>query len=379
MAIHYSAILLITLASILQLFIRQQIEIDPAYIDIKSVVLLPDHSLQNKTTIKMPQPEDIIETNGGYYASLGDGRVVFLDNEFNIFDFVRTGIDLPECGNINQEEQCGRPLGLLKVPLKHFKEYLEKDRPIGSEVALLIADAYKGLLLVLPSSEIITLLTTVNGKKLNFANGIQISSSGIIFLSDTSSKFKRRQVLLEFLDSGYNGRIIKFNPYKKESVELVPSFPFPNGLLLMDDKLLIVSTTTYTIFEYNLSTDQMRVFCVLPGVPDNIHLQYVDKFQREVIWVGMSTARNYKTNILNRLPFIRRLISLLPYDMIYKFIKPYGIIAALGTDGQILKVFQDPEGEIAYISGAWVFDDGLYLGSFKNEYLAKVDMKYITL
>lgn len=87
------------------------------------------------------------------------------------------GIDSTTSKQWKVEQRCGRPLGL-----RFHKETGD----------LYIADAYYGLMVVGPEGGLATpLVTHVQGKRILFANDLDIHRNGSIFFTDTSTRYNR--------------------------------------------------------------------------------------------------------------------------------------------------------------------------------------------
>lgn len=128
--------------------------------------------------------------------------------------FVRIGEDLPSCGELSSEPRCGRPLGMQWTKAgTHYQQYLD-DIKDGEEVfvshiictdpslqnslsfsqVLLVADAYKGLLLVSESGSMTVLASEAAGTPIRFANAVAVHPNGDVYFTDSSSRFQRNEV-----------------------------------------------------------------------------------------------------------------------------------------------------------------------------------------
>lgn len=355
-------------------FVVDSVEIPPP--DEMDPLRAAQHILQN-----LSAPEDGVALEGDEWIwSLGNGELRHVNMRTMISTkFAQTGQSHELCGKLSMEEHCGRPLGLLKLPIEdraryqqYVPELVHTQKPL-----LLVADAYKGLLLVLSGGEVVTLLTKVEDKSLYFANAIARAQNGIIYLSDTSSRFRRNQVLLESLEAQPSGRVISWDPDTGTSRVVADQLAFPNGLILQNDdqSLLIASTTRHQILKVDLedASAPPQIFAALPGLPDNLHVSYVEEWKRSVLWVGLSTKATIITHWLNSLPQLRKALAMLPPNLILKCIKRYGLLLALDAEsGQILRSYQDPEGRTAYIAGIHFDNKYGYIGSWKNHFLARI-------
>ena len=381
------SLLMVVIAFVLAVWIERASPIDPfpsfavETVDIpspdeKDPLLAAQHILQD-----LSAPEDGVVLEGDEWIwSLGNGELRQVNMKtMTSRKFAQTGQEHELCGNLSMEEHCGRPLGLFKLPIEDHTRYqryvpkmVHEQKPL-----LLVADAYKGLLLVLSGGEVVTLLTKVEEKSLYFANAIARAQDGTIYLSDTSSRFRRNQVLLESLESQPSGRVIAWDPNTGASRVVAKQLPFPNGLVLQnnDQSLLIASTTRQQILKLDLTDPSVspQIFAALPGLPDNLHMSYVKEWKRSVLWVGLTTKATVITRLLTKLPQLRKTLAMLPPDLILKCIKRYGILLALDAEsGNILHSYQDPKGRTAYIAGIHFDDTHGYIGSWKNQFIAMI-------
>lgn len=362
-------------------------EKDPLLVDVEHV--LPGFEA----------PEDGFRLDGNdndWIWSMGNGDLLRVNlDTMSAVAFAHTGETHEDCGALHMENRCGRPLGLLKLPLEDYVRYQRYfDRNAGddgtseTETPLcLVADAYKGLLLVSSTGTIVPLLTYVAGEPLFFANAMARARNGDIFLSDSSSRFRRNQVLLETLEARPTGRIVSWNPDTETSSVVANNLPFPNGLVLHDnDQSLLVSLTTrHQIVQIDLSKPKHsednenneapspRLFAALPGIPDNLHVSYSHEWNRSVLWVGTSTKSSPVIRFLSKQPWLRKLLAMLPREKLIKCFKKYGLLLALDTDtGRLLRAYQDPSGNTAYIAGIHFDESYAYIGSWLNRFLARI-------
>ena len=249
---------------------------------------------------------------------------------------------------------------------------LPKQTPL-----FLVADAYKGLLLALSGGDVISLLTVVEGKPLYFANAIARAQNGIIYLSDSSIRFRRNKVLLEVLESRQTGRVIAWDPDTGVSRVVIDQLPFPNGIVLQknDQHLLISLTTRQQIVKLDLTdaSAHPQLFVALPGPPDNLHISYIEEWGQPVLWVGLSTKSSIITQWMNGSSNLRKVIAMLPPHKLLNFFKQYGIFVGLDVEtGKILHSYQDPEGSTPFIACTHFDEKHGYIGSWKNHFIAKI-------
>ena len=350
-------------------------ETDPLLIDV-------EHILKDYVA-----PEDAFllnddNKNNIWIWSMGNGDLLKVDmNTMTGVTFAHTGENHKDCGDFHMEPRCGRPLGMLKLytdeDRSRYQSYLNNDEtPL-----FLVADAYKGLLLVSTKGGIVTLLTDVAGQKLFFANAIVQAQDGTIYLSDSSSRWRRNEVLTELLESQPTGRVISWVPETGISNVVVDKLPFPNGLALRNDdqRLLIALTTRHQIVQVDLTMKndngekKVELFAALPGLPDNIHVTYVEEWKKSVLWVGTATKSSAITHLLNWYPMLRKILATLPRSILMKCFKRYGLLLALDADtGKILHAYQDPTGTTSYIAGIHFGKKYAYIGSWMNPFIARI-------
>jgi sugar lactone lactonase YvrE len=348
---------------------------DPLLIDV-------EHVLKDYVAPEDGFLLDDDNNNNIWIWSMGNGDLLKVDmNTMTGVTFAHTGENHKDCGEFHMEPRCGRPLGMLKLytdeDRSRYQSYLNND-----EAPLcLVADAYKGLLLVSTKGKIVTLLTDVAGQKLFFANAIVQAQDGTIYLSDSSSRWRRNEVLIELLESQPTGRVISWVPETGISNVIVDILPFPNGLALRNDdqSLLIALTTRHQIVRVDLSMKnddgekKVELFAALPGLPDNIHVTYVDEWKKSVLWVGTATKSSAITHLLNWYPMLRKILATLPRNILMKCFKRYGLLLALDAEsGKILHAYQDPTGTTTYIAGIHFDKKYAYIGSWMNPFIAKI-------
>jgi len=135
-------------------------------------------------------------------------------------------------------------------------------------------------------------------------------------------------------------------------------------------------TTRHQIVEIDLTKpkdSEPKLFAALPGIPDNLYLSYSPEWKRSVLWVGTSTKSSPVIRFLNKQPWLRKLLAMLPRDKLLKCFKKYGLLLALDADtGRLLRAYQDPTGTTAYIAGVHFDETYAYIGSWLNPFLARI-------
>ncbi|XLU60290.1 hypothetical protein S245_019499 [Arachis hypogaea] len=169
-------------------------------------------------------PESLVfdRHGGGPYTGVADGRILKWEgDEVGWTEFAVTSSNRTECVRpfaLELEHICGRPLGL------------KFDKKSGD---LYIADAYLGLKVVGPEGGFATqVVTEAEGQPFHFTNDMDISEDeDVIYFTDSSSAFPRRQFMFVLLHGDKTGRFLKYNKSTKEVSVLLRGLAFPNGVL----------------------------------------------------------------------------------------------------------------------------------------------------
>lgn len=284
-------------------------------------------------------PEDFAINNKGHlYFSLLSGDIKFIDTSGEIHPWVNTG---------------GRPLGI---------EFNQQGK-------LLVADAFKGLLSISTEGIITTLVDTINGETLNYADDVDIASNGNIYFSDASSKFSAKVYgtyeasLLDINEHGGHGRIIEYNPNTKKTTVLASGINFANGVALSHDEQFVLfnETGTYRVLRLALNGQHRGELDIvidnLPGFPDNL-----SRGSNGLYWLGLISPRSKVLDSLSDSPNLRKVIQRLP-----EFLRPeaqnYGHLIAFNDTGEVVFNLQDPNGIYGQTTGALEVGDKLYVSS----------------
>ncbi|CAK7326463.1 unnamed protein product [Dovyalis caffra] len=231
-------------------------------------------------------PESIaFDCNGkGPYVSVSDGRILKWQGanpgwtEFAVSSPQRDRQMCDGSTNIELEPVCGRPLGI-------------KFNPATCD--LYIADAYYGLLAVGPNGGVATqLAASAEGVPFRFMNALDIDSeTGVVYFTDSSIYFQRREYLLAIINADKTGRLMKYDPKRKKVTVLLKGLAFPNGVALSKDNsfLLVAESGTMRILKFSLVGYEIQgqeTFIQLGRFPDNIKRTADGEF-----WVALNTGR----------------------------------------------------------------------------------------
>lgn len=297
---------------------------------------------------------------GGPYTGVADGRILKWEGEDRGWtQFAVTTSNRSDCVRPfapELEHICGRPLGL------------KFDKKSGD---LYIADAYLGLKVVGPTGGLATeVVTEAEGQPLHFTNDMDISEDeDVIYFTDSSTMFQRRQFMLVLFSGDKSGRLMKYNKSTKEVTVLLRGLAFPNGVALSKDGsfLLVAETTTFRILQLWLhgpKAGQVNTFAVVPGFPDNVRRNSEGHF-----WVALHVKGSPFAKWISSNPWAGKAMLKLGLNVkqLHSSIaggKPHAAAVKLSDKGEILEVLEDIEGKtLKFISEVEERDGKLWIAS----------------
>ncbi|XP_052175731.1 protein STRICTOSIDINE SYNTHASE-LIKE 10-like [Diospyros lotus] len=308
----------------------------------------------------------------GPYTGVADGRILkWLGVDRGWVDFAFTTSQREECVRPfapEMEHVCGRPLGL------------RFDKKTGD---LYIADAYFGLQVVGPKGGLATpVVSEVEGQPLHFTNDMDIDESkDVIYFTDTSTSFHRRQFMASILSGDKTGRLMKYDKTSKEVTVLLRGLAFANGVALSKDGsfVLVAETLTCRILRLWLNgpnAGKSDVFAELPGFPDNVRSNSKGEF-----WVALHAKKGTVADWFVLNPWIGK--ALLKLTLNFKQLhyllvggKPHATAIKLSEEGVILEVLEDSEGRnLRFISEVEEKDGRLWIGSVIMPFLGVYNLQ----
>lgn len=314
-----------------------------------SGVLAPNTRLQSAELLaqgKIHGPEDIaIDAQGRVHAGLADGRVIRLDGDKlnpRITTLANTG---------------GYPLGMV----------------FDAAGNLIICDAKHGLLQLAADGKLTTLVSTVDGVPLVFADDLDIAADGKIYFTDASTKYHQPDYMLDFLEGRPYGRLYVYDPVSKTTKLLLKDLYFANGVAVSknQDAVFIAETYRYRIRKLWLSGPKAGSHEIiadnLPGLPDNINSD-----GHGTIWIALPSPRKPIADVSARHAWIRDLLVKLPRAF---WPKPdrYGLVIAIDENGKILESLHDATGNhLRMITSVYPYQGHLYFGSLDNDRIGRL-------
>lgn len=289
-------------------------------------------------------PEHIaIDASGALFTGLADGRILRVRPEGEVSTVTTTG---------------GRPLGM---------ELLGED-------ALVVCDAYRGLLEVRLSNGTVGVLTPeVAGEPLIFCSNAAVAADGSVYFTQSSRRFNLDRYRGDLFEHSATGRLFR---YSHGAVELIADgFAFANGVVLIDGgaAAVVAETGGYCLTRVELEGDaagRKSLFAgPLAGFPDN-----VTRDDDGLIWVAMVSPRDPALDwLLPRHPALRSLVWATPERL-----QPAekDVAWAIAFDAQGEKVRELRGWDVGYksVTAARRSGQRLYLGSLTEHAIAEVEL-----
>ncbi|WCJ33366.1 Protein STRICTOSIDINE SYNTHASE-LIKE 10 [Euphorbia peplus] len=307
-------------------------------------------------------PESLVfdPNGGGPYTGVSDGRILKWHAHSRSWpDFAFTSSNRKECIRPfapEMEHVCGRPLGL------------RFDKKTGD---LYIADAYLGLQVVGSEGGLATpVVSEVEGRTLRFTNDLDIDEDeDVIYFSDTSKVFQRRQFVAAILSADQTGRLLKYDKSTKKVTILIEGLAFANGVALSKDRtfVLVAETTTCQISRHWLrgpNAGKTDIFAKLPGFPDNIR-----RNSRGEFWVALHSKKGIFAKLALSHSSVGKTMLKLPLSMkqLHSLLvggKAHATAIKLNEDGEVMEILEDSDGKtLKFISEVEEKDGKLWIGS----------------
>jgi sugar lactone lactonase YvrE len=256
-------------------------------------------------------------------------------------------------------------------------------RPLGIEAdvdgSLLVANAYLGLQRISRDGSVTTILDSVNGQALVYADDLAVAADGTIYFSEATTKFGVANnggsyvaSLLDINEHGGHGLLIAFDPATGETRILLDGLNFANGVAISEDQsfLLLAETGAYRILKHwLLGPDAGRTEVLLdnlPAFPDNINTGRNGRF-----WIGLIAPRNEFIDRFSGSPFVRKIMQRLPERFRPRAI-PHSQVIAISGDGDVLMNLHDASARFPSLTGVLETSDTLYLTSLFGHQLAYI-------
>lgn len=250
-------------------------------------------------------------------------------------------------------------------------------RPLGVEVdkdgSLVVCDPFRGLLRVDPrDGSIAVLVDEFEGRRLIHVDNADIAGDGTIYFSDSTPRWGLDNWIAAMYENQQNGMLYGHDPSSGETRVVAEGFAYSNGVALAPDDsfVLVAETARYRIQRVWLRGDKAGTkepFVEnLPGFPDNVSTTEDGRF-----WVALPSKRDAFIDRMWAWPRARELAFRLPHALRPKE-RRFAMVLCLDDAGRVVDLLEDPQARYHMITGVRQHDGWLYLGSLREQAVARV-------
>ncbi|KAF7837541.1 protein STRICTOSIDINE SYNTHASE-LIKE 4-like [Senna tora] len=279
---------------------------------------------------------------------------------------------------------CSRDGWILRLhrngSWEHWKN-LHSSTMLGTTITtqgdLIVCDADKGLLKI-KEDGVTVLVSQVKGSKLSFADDVIEASDGSLYFSVASTKFDFHNWYLDLLEARPHGQLLKYNPITNQTSILMDNLGFANGVALSKDEhyLVICESWKYSCLRHWLKGEKKgktETFLEnLPGAPDNINLAPDGTF-----WLALLQGSPEGLGFVHSSKILKHVVASFPslIEVMKGGLYKKAMVANVGGDGQIIRMFDDNEGKVMNVlTSAVEFEDHLYLASLNGNFIGKLPL-----
>lgn len=239
-------------------------------------------------------------------------------------------------------------------------------------------DKCLGSILQVTEESVEVLTSEADGVPLKFVNEVTIAKNGLIYFTDTSSKFSYHDYWMDTLEGTANGRLLVFNPKDKSTKVLLRNLFFANGVVLSEseDFLVYCESTLAKCSKYFVDGEKKGTtepfIENLPGFPDNIH-----RNSRGTYYIALVGARDAVSDYALTLPSVKQLLGAYPalFRMLDKG-KKMSRVLAVDAAGKPVQMYEDPTAkEIGFATSAIEVDGHLYIGSLREDFVGRIKVQ----
>lgn len=230
---------------------------------------------------------------------------------------------------------------------------------------LIAADAYRGLVEIAPDGRLRLLTNAVDGDPIRFANSVVVAASGLVYFTDSSTRFSPVEEggtfaasLPDILEQSATGRVLAYDPAQGTTRLVARGLAFANGIALAADEqwLFVAETGRYRVWRIRADAADLDLAQAppseaailldnLPGYPDNLL-----RGDSGRIWLGLAKPRSRLVDAMAAWPRLRAVTMRLPRAL-WPVPKPYGHVIAFTEDGRVVADLQDPSGAYPETTG----------------------------
>ncbi|XP_058180625.1 protein STRICTOSIDINE SYNTHASE-LIKE 5-like [Rhododendron vialii] len=251
----------------------------------------------------------------------------------------------------------GRPLGLV----------------LGRDNEVIVADAVKGLLRVTEDSKLEVLTHEAEGAEFKLTNGVDVTSEGVVYFTDASSKYDIKETTWDMLEGRPYGRFMSYDPLTKQTQVLVRDLYFANGVAVSPDQQFVIfcESPMRRCKRYYIQGEKKGSVDIfidnLPGTPDNIHYDGEGQY-----WIGLALGLTVAFDLAQRYPFIRKVLAIMEKHIGTPDMKINSGVLAIDLEGKPLAYCYDPA--LTLITGGIKVRDHLYCVSLPKPYVIRLNL-----
>lgn len=312
-------------------------------------------------------------------AAIGLGTVdgpedVILDRQNRLYAGTREGWIVRFSGDNHEHQEVfarigGRPLGMA----------------FDADDNLIICIGGMGVYGVRPDGEIYKVTEETNrtpwkindDSRLRLADDLDIAPDGKIYFSEATIRYEMHSWAMDGLEGRGNGRLVCYDPAKKQTRTILRDLVFPNGVCIAHDgqSLFFAQTWACNIMQYWIDGPKKGklevAIKILPGNPDNINRASDGNY-----WLALTGMRTPAFDLAMKKPGFRtRMVKRVPPDeWIYSNINN-GCVIKFSGEGEVLESYWDKGGEShPAITSMREHRGKLYLGGLMNNRIGVIDL-----
>ena len=251
-------------------------------------------------------------------------------------------------------------------------------RPLGlafdQQGVLYVANSEYGLVSVATDGTVEVVAERLDERKFVFINDVDVAPDGMIYFTESSTKFPIEDSKLAFFEHRPNGRLLSYDPNTGEVNVVLDQLYFANGLAIAKNGMfaLVSETTRYQVRRVYLDSARLGhndIFISnLPGTPTGITIND-DGF----VWLPLTGPRISALDKILPYPLARKIIWRMSW-LVRPGPKSYSYVIGLSPNADVLVNLQNPNSDsYGPITSVLETDNYLYFsGGFENLWEASI-------
>ena len=252
-------------------------------------------------------------------------------------------------------------------------------RPLGIEVdldgRLLVCDAHRGLLRVdTRAGGVEPVADSVDGVRMVFCNNAAIAGDGVVWFSDSSTKYAVEDWKADFVQNTRTGRLLR-RATDGTVTTVLDGLAFANGVALAQDEsyVAVAETAARTVVRHWLTGPKAGTRDLLaeglPGYPDNIA-----RGSDGLVWVTLASPVDPLVERLQKGPmFLRKAVTRIP-EALQPKPKQTVRVQAFDDAGTVVHDVDVRTDRYHMVTGVREHDGRVWLGSLHESAIAVVEL-----